>query len=710
MSIAVSAPEVWWQRWAGALGFHVPLLAFALRTGIAAFAALAVAQALGLEHPHWAAMSAWASSQPTREHLLSRSGYRLGGSVVGVAYAVVLVLLAQDAVWVLALGLALWGALCAFWGNLQRGFMVYGCMLAGYSAAMVVLLHHGPANTIWPFAGDRMLTVMVGVLAALGVSWCFAPRRQTAVLVARSHQALAEVLQSAVAHLRRPAWQVHSVPVQDQARLLSQLAQVEELLELYPEGSRTARHTSHAMHWQLHGALELVYQMAACEKAWCTSGNPGVDSADQSGWTAQTAVADALVPLVQALQATPHSAQNHRVLVRTLRHAAATCAVAAKRLVPEAAASTYPVLQALCGLLQAMRQGLRAQARDLQHLAPQRRSRPRLERVPLHRDWVGARQAAVRAGACLLVVGMLWAWTGSRIVGFAMLGLATMLLVFSAMESPGRTMAFVLRGQLIGAGLALACQILVWPMAQSSWQMVWMVLPFALLAGLVFAHQRTAAGALDTNMAMFILLAPAFPMTASLSRQVSYALAVVSGPALAWVLYRWIYPTDAHGRMQTLVRVMVDEVPALARRLLEEKNSAQARLPGATWYAQLHHRLLRLVRWADKTRGGEREMLPPMGLSLRAMQTTMLLLQQWRRTNSLATPALRRTERLVVLALQRTAQWGEAAPSSVRSYKVQAVWRQLAQHSALPADLAAQAGWVAQRDLPCLDRARQAWH
>ncbi|MDO4593692.1 MAG: FUSC family protein, partial [Comamonadaceae bacterium] len=100
MSIAVSAPEVWWQRWAGALGFHVPLLAFALRTGIAAFAALAVAQALGLEHPHWAAMSAWASSQPTREHLLSRSGYRLGGSVVGVAYAVVLVLLAQDAVWV----------------------------------------------------------------------------------------------------------------------------------------------------------------------------------------------------------------------------------------------------------------------------------------------------------------------------------------------------------------------------------------------------------------------------------------------------------------------------------------------------------------------------------------------------------------------------------------------------------------------------------
>ena len=105
-----------WKRASAALGFHVPMLAFALRTAVAAFVALVVANALGLEHPHWAAMSAWASSQPMREHLLSRSAYRFGGSVVGVIYAVALVLLAQDSLWVLALGLAFWGALCAFLG------------------------------------------------------------------------------------------------------------------------------------------------------------------------------------------------------------------------------------------------------------------------------------------------------------------------------------------------------------------------------------------------------------------------------------------------------------------------------------------------------------------------------------------------------------------------------------------------------------------
>ena len=121
------------------MGFHVPVLAFALRTALAAFVALWIAYAIGLEHPHWAAMSAWASSQPMREHLLSRGIYRFSGSVVGVVFAIALVLVAKESLWVLAIGLALWGALCAFLGNLQRGYMVYGCMLAGYSAAMVVL-------------------------------------------------------------------------------------------------------------------------------------------------------------------------------------------------------------------------------------------------------------------------------------------------------------------------------------------------------------------------------------------------------------------------------------------------------------------------------------------------------------------------------------------------------------------------------------------
>lgn len=716
MNAVDAQPQPRWQRVAAALGFHVPVLAFALRTALAAFAALALAHAMGLEHPHWAAMSAWAASQPMREHLLSRGLYRFGGSVVGVVYAVALVLLAQDSLWVLAFGLALWVALCAFLGNLQRGYLVYGCMLAGYSAAMVVLLHHGPADSVWPLAWDRMLTVITGVAAALCISWCFAPRRKAAVLIAQSRSALADVLQATVAQLRQQS----AGQAVDEGRLLSRLAQVEELLELYPEGSRTARNTSRAMHWQQHYAMELVYQLAQAQ------GHAGADLQASAETQAQLlSLCDAVDQLAQAMYAAPHAqGANTEGLNHALHQAIRACEALIASW-QDGGKQAPPGIHALYLLLQSIRRGLRAEALDLNLHRQGRHSGQRGQRgqvsngrhanpLALHRDWVGAREAALRAGGTLLVFGMVWAWTGSSLVAFGMLGLSVMLLVFSAFESPSYTMAFVLRGQLIGAALALLCQSWVWPFAQSSWQMVWMLLPFALMGGLVFAHKRTAAGAMDTNMAMFILLAPVFPATGSFGQHLSMALVVVSGPALAWVVYRWVYPTNGQRRLQTLARMMVQEVPDLAHRLLQDGKPAQWQVrpayPSNRWQVQLHHRLLRLVRWAEKTQWPERALLPRMALSLRTMPATLLQLQQWRRDTLLVTPALRRTERLAVVALHRLAQWGAGAPSARASRSACAAWQALAQQSCLPAALAAQAQCMAQRDIPALDAVRHALH
>ncbi|MDI9855376.1 FUSC family protein [Comamonas sp. 17RB] len=700
-----------------------------MRTALAGFVALAVAYALGLEHPHWAAMSAWASSQPMREHLLSRGIYRFAGSVVGVAFAVALVLSAQGSLWVLAVGLALWGALCAFLGNLQRGYMVYGCMLAGYSAAMVVLLHHGGAEDVWPFAGDRMLTVVTGVLAALCISWCFAPRRKAAVLIAQSRQALAAVLDACVARLHGHS----AAPGLDNASLLVRLAEVEELLELYPEGSRTARNTSKAMHWQQLQALELVYHLGqtaqdstavtdALDPVWAFAAIPAdADAdADTDAGASPAALADALQALAQVLRQTPaaDSAAAHPVDA-ALREAIAACEALVERIQADGHA-VQPGLNALYLLMQEMRRAVRAEQLDLGGPAYAGTAwlDRRVDPLPLHRDWVGAREAAIRAGGTLLFFGLLWAWTGWSLIAFGMLGLSVMLLVFSAFENPNRTMTFVLRGQLIGAALALLCQWLVWPWAQSGWQMVWMLLPFALLGGLVFAHKRTAAGAMDTNMAMLILLAPVFPYAQDMGKSVTMALAVVSGPALAWLVYRCIYPTNAQRRMRTLAQMMVAEVPALAQRMVEEGKpgllpslpASMAVAPAGFWQAQLHHRLLRLVRWADKTQHPRRATLPELGLALRATQSTMLQLQQWRRGTILVTPQLRRTERRAELALRRMAQWGAAhsleAQAAAGQHAAQA-WQALAAQPGLPVLLAAEAQRVARRYLPELCAARR---
>ena len=658
-----------WQRVGAALGFHVPMLAFAVRTSIAAFAALLVAYLLGLEHPHWAAMSAWASSQPLREHLLSRGLYRFGGSVVGVAFAVALVLVAQDSLWVLAIGLAAWGALCAYCGNVQRGYMVYGWMLAGYSAVMVVLLHQGPADAIWPFAWDRLLTVVTGVVAALCISWCFAPRRKAQVMVGQSRQAMAQVLDVALVRLRDPAASTHAKNLP----MLSQLAQVEELLELYPEGSQTARRTTQAMLWQQRQAMELAYQLAAMEH----EGRAEVAALPAHALQAVEAV-------VAQLKAAPRTDEDG--LAQALRHAQSALATC----------PSTPLVASVAALLASISDGLHAEQRDLGLNVPAAAPIANAPVWALHRDAVGARQAAIRAGGTMLVVGALWAWTGSSTIGFGLLGLSVMLLVFSSFESPSRTMAFVLRGQIIGAGLALLCQGLVWPLAQSSTQMVWMLLPFALIGGLVFAHKRTAAGAMDTNMAMFILLAPHFPDHVSMTQHASMALAVVAGPSLAWLVYRMVYPTQAQVRMRNVARTMWLQIP---------QSASGAASADIDWQGQLHHRLLRLVRWADKTQSPWRSHLPEFGLTLHAVQNTVSQWQQWAAHSAQPVPA--RVQRRLKVALQRLARWQLQSVEFDKYDALVNAWSTLAQEPGVPEDLAASARQLAERDAPLLQQAKQ---
>ena len=659
-----------WQRVGEGLGFHVPMLAFALRTSVAAFAALLVAYLLGLEHPHWAAMSAWASSQPLREHLLSRGLYRFGGSVVGVAFAVALVLLAQDSLWILAIGLAAWGALCAYLGNVQRGYMVYGWMLAGYSAVMVVLLHHGPAEAIWPFAGDRLLTVVTGVLAALCISWCFAPRRKAQVMVGQSRQAMAQVLETALLRLRDPAasTQARNLP------LLSQLAQVEELLELYPEGSQTAHRTTQAMLWQQRQAMEVAYQLASMER------DGVVDAA-----ALPAPAIHALEAVVVQLKADPRT--DEEGLARATKFAQSAIAQS----------STTPLVASVAALLVAISDGLHAEQRDLGMKVSAAAPLGNVPVWPLHRDKLGARQAAIRAGGTMLVVGALWAWTGSSTIAFGLLGLSVMLLVFSSFESPSRTMAFVLRGQIIGAGLALLCQGLVWPWAQSSAQMVWMLLPFALIGGLVFAHKRTAAGALDTNMAMFILLAPHFPDTVGMTQHASMALAVVAGPALAWVVYRMVYPTQAQVRMRHVARAMWLQIPQVA--------SSAAAHAALDWQGQVHHRMLRLVRWADKTHSPWRMQLPEFGLTLHAVQNTVSMWRQWAASTSQPVPA--RVQRRLQVALQRLARWQLQSVEFDEYDALVRSWTALAMEPDVPPHLSHLAQRMAERDAPLLQQAKQ---
>jgi Fusaric acid resistance protein family len=116
---------------------------FALRTTGAALAALALADGFNIQHPWWAAMSAWLVVQPTRRLLLERSLFRLAGTVCGALAGAFILHGLQDRPLLSIAAVTLWLALCAGLGSNFRHFRNYGFVLAGYTAAIVVLFSLG---------------------------------------------------------------------------------------------------------------------------------------------------------------------------------------------------------------------------------------------------------------------------------------------------------------------------------------------------------------------------------------------------------------------------------------------------------------------------------------------------------------------------------------------------------------------------------------
>jgi len=568
------------------LGFDPGKLRFAARTAIAACLALALAWALGLEHPQWAGMSVWAASQPLRGQLLEKSFFRFTGTVSGTIAGVVLVQAGQIHPALLVAGLALWVALCTGIGNLQRGFVAYGTVLAGYTAAMVSLLDAAHPENVVHLGLDRLATVLTGVVVATLAGFFFAQGGAArAALRAPVRALLADIL----AALSRPA------PA-EAAALLGRLAALEEGLDPHAAGSLRSRQEIRATRAVLIAAIAVLLP--------------------QAGRSLPEALTAPLQDTAEALR------QGY------LAEAVAALSRAAPLAQGELAEALADLRQALA-------------AWDGTPPAP---GAAPLAPVLLHRDWIGAREAMLRAGGTLLAVGALWQLTGWSSGNLMLLGLSVMISLFSTFESPAQMMRWVFLGQCAGVAAMLICRWLVWPFATTEAQLVALMMPFILLGSLLVGHRRTGAISFDYNMVFLLLMQPHLPLSGSFGHSVMAALGVMSAPLVAWAMYALVYPANLKRRIDTLVRMIWRDLADLAR-----DPAALTHRP--VWRARLYHRTLRLVRMTERY-GRAHDQAMELGLSaLEAGQTIMRLHQR------LAQPELTARERRhVALSLRRAAQ------------------------------------------------------
>lgn len=535
------------------LGFDRARFGFALRTGLAVCLAIGVAWALGLEHPQWAGMTVWAASLPTRGQLLAKSGSRLVGTLLGSLVGVAIVTAAAGQIPTLVIALSVWVAACVAMAHLLRGFVTYGAMLAGYSAALVALVGTAQHADMLALGIDRVLTALTGVLMALLVAWYFTPRSAEPTPERDLRLLAADTLVHLNAALTGTRLSAHQ-----RQELMSRMAALDALLEMHGVSRESQRRQVRLSRLLLVAMVSLLI--------WR---QPAPDG------TRARALIDALERAIGALETGAPGAAVLKALQDALEHCRA-----------------IPSLALLQDLLERYRTLLERYLHQGAAQAPDAPTPHQGLPLVLHRDWIGAYQASVRALVVMLAVGGVWWASGSDVGAYMLLGTAVMTSLFSTFDSPVMTMRSVFIGHLLGAAGALACHWLVWPLATSATQQVLLIFPFVGLGIAIFAHRRLAAAAFDYNMVLLLLLQPIYPLSGSFLDSLLLVLGVLCAPLIGMAAYRLIYPVSAARRIRNLQTIMVHEIEGMAPRA----ETASSRL---IWRARVYHRLLQLVRWAD---------------------------------------------------------------------------------------------------------------
>ena len=191
---AGSAPQQWSvifdaRRFTQALRAASPPLLFGLRLWASVCLALYIAFWLELDNAYWAGASAAAVCQPHLGASLRKGWYRMIGTVVGAVAAVVLTACFPQDRAPFLVGLALWGAGCAFVSTLLKNF-------AGYTVAIIANdqlgATGGPNGQAFMLAVYRASEICIGIVCAgivlAGTDFGRAQRRLAALFAAISSE------------------------------------------------------------------------------------------------------------------------------------------------------------------------------------------------------------------------------------------------------------------------------------------------------------------------------------------------------------------------------------------------------------------------------------------------------------------------------------------------------------------------------------------
>src|SRR5215467_9585284 len=138
---------------------------FAIRVWLAMVLALFVSFWLQLEAPASAAVTVGILAEPTRGQALDKAGFRLLGTIVGVAASIAITgLFSQERDPILA-AFAVWIGICVFAANLLDGYRAYAAVLSGYTVALIATQQIDNPQYVFESGMARGAAIGVGILS-----------------------------------------------------------------------------------------------------------------------------------------------------------------------------------------------------------------------------------------------------------------------------------------------------------------------------------------------------------------------------------------------------------------------------------------------------------------------------------------------------------------------------------------------------------------
>ena len=163
-----------WQDW---LTQDAPILVYVVKYLLATALALWLALTLEIEQPATALLTVVIVMHFRSGMVLTKSYYRMLGTLVGIGFSVWLVAIsAQERLPFLSV-MTLWIALCTAGSLVFRNFQSYGFVLAGYTLCIVGIPATLTPELTFQIATTRLSEIMVGLFSATLVSELVWPQR-----------------------------------------------------------------------------------------------------------------------------------------------------------------------------------------------------------------------------------------------------------------------------------------------------------------------------------------------------------------------------------------------------------------------------------------------------------------------------------------------------------------------------------------------------